>query len=460
MKSDKILEGDFIMEGDYGNYVQTFVQRSHKHGLKTEKRGWITKNKPLDDSAIKAHLAKEYSVGGISPWYPQFAILVMDDMAMTLVDNVRDELGLDEDNSMLMASESADSYHCMLRPILHGKPPTEHQLRKALMPFASKNGIKAYPQSKHPVRLPFGKFSDCLDHRYSGLATWQEKLHCFNKLDDFSLSTVPGQQYEMTFTAKSPDKTLPRLVGPGNNGGGWYEQGAVLFMCGLQAPSTRHESQAKVIYYLWRQNVSYDSAVALTWDWIRKKHNGFSEDITKFPSAVKKEIQQQTTHNYTSYQWDNKYPDTCHNFYNGYICKPDIAEILNTTGGSIPESRFLFHMVKHFYPRRLRPSVPIPRGLLSAWADEQTYDSYLGELEEKGLVKRVTDCSAGEFNNGLRLDWDYTTSGDPVMHQGRSVDTFEETIKLVLAPDEFKAMLRGAGATKKVAYKSVATIYK
>jgi hypothetical protein len=452
------LPSDIIMDGAFDEYVKTFIQRNPKYGLK-KKNGWTTRNKSLADPAIEAHLAKKYTVGGISPWYPQYAILDMDDKTPSFVEDVRGELGLDADNSMLMASESTDSYHCILRPVINGDPPTRYQLAKALKSFASAKDIEVYPQEKHLIRLPFGEFSKCLDFEHLGLETWQEKLYWFNKLDDFSLSTVPGQQWEIPFGVKPPDNALP-LVGSGGNGGyGWYDQGAELFKNGLQGPSTRNESQAKVIYYLWRQNVPQDIAIAQTWNWIRRKHNGFSKEILKFAPTVKKEIQRQATHIYTNYQWAGKYPDTCHNSHNGYICKPDIGEILNITKGSIPRSRFLFHIVKYSYPRRYRPFVPVHRDLLTTWAHESTYLPYLEELEEKDLVKRGKAYSAGNFSKSLKLTWDYKTSGDSVLYEGRSVDTFEDTVKLLLPPDEFKAMLRGAGADKSYSRRVTKSIY-
>jgi len=446
------------METTLEDYNAAFVQRVPKYGIKTRNHGWSTQNKPLADFAIKAHLAKKYTVGGVAPWYPQFALLDLDEKTMPFVENVRDELGLDEDNSMLLASESNDSYHCLLRPTLNGKPPTRYQLNKSLKTFASAKGIEVYPQINHVVRLPFGEFSKCLDINRLGLDTWQEKLFWFNKLDEFSLSTVKHQQYEIPFTIKTPDKNLPALVGPG--GGGWYGEGSDLFRNGLQEPSTRHDSQAKVIYYLFRQNVPYEDAIAQTWAWIQHQHNGYSKDILKFALAVKKEIQRQVTHIYTNYHWSEKYPDTCHNQHNGYLCKPDIQTILKTTGGSIPRSRFLFHIVKHSYPRRFRTFVPVHTDLLRMWGSRNSADIYLNELESKGLVKRGKAYSVGKFSKSLKLTWDYKSSDDSVMFEGRSVDTWEGTIKLLFEPGEFRAMLRGAGATRQASLRAVTDTYK
>lgn len=454
----------------FEDYTRAFIQRVPKYGIKTKKHGWVTRNKPLADPAIKAHLDKKYTVGGLSPWYPQYAILDLDDKSMRFVDEIRDTLRLDEANSMLLASESANSYHCLLRPTLNGKPPTRHQLTKSFKTFATTKGIEVYPQVNRVVRLPFGQFSKCLDLDRLGLKTWQEKLFWFNKLDDFSLSEVQGQQYEIAFT-KPLDDALPALVGPG--GGGWYAQGAELLKTGLQGPSTRHESQAKVIYYLFRNNVPFDEAMRQTWAWIKQHHNEFSKDILKYAPAVKKEIQRQVTHVYSNYHWAEKYPDNTHNQHNGYIAKPDVGEILKITGGSIPRSRFLFHLVKHSYPRRHRTFVPVHSNLLRTWARQD--GKYLNELEGKGIVKRgksyLTSKLAKEiskkkgvevkaFAKSLSLTWDYKNSEDSVLFEGRSIDTFEDTIKLLFEPSDFRAMLRGATNNKAYIRRIVRGIYE
>jgi len=438
----------------FRDYTGTFIQRVPKYGIKT-KHGWITRNKALADPAVKAHLNHKYTVGGIAPWYPQFAIIDIDSREPSFVEDIRGELGLDENNSMLMASESVDSYHCILRPEVDGKPPTRFQLTKAFKTFANFKGIEIYPQANRVIRLPFGQFSKCLDYQYAGLTTWEDKLYWFQKLNEFDIGEVPGQQYEFIFTQQH-DNRLPNLINP--NGGGWYRQGAELLQRGLQGPSSRHDGQARVIYYLWRNNVPIDEAMAQTWAWIKAKHNGFSKDLLKFPRVVMEEIQRQATHIYTNYLWTNQYPDKCHNNVNGFICKPDVEDIVRITGASIPKSRFLFNVVKYSYPRRHRTFVPVHTDLLTSWGNERTYGKYINELSEKGVVKRGDAYSVGRFSKSLKVDWNFRSSTDAVLYEGRSVNTFEDTVKLLYEPDDFRSLLRGAGATRQAAYSALKTV--
>lgn len=92
----------------FDDYKGTFVQRHPNYGVRVNKK-WSRTHYPLADPAIKDHLAQRYTVGGLAPWYPQFAILDIDDKDRAFAEAIRAELGLDENNSMLLASESADS---------------------------------------------------------------------------------------------------------------------------------------------------------------------------------------------------------------------------------------------------------------------------------------------------------------------------------------------------------------
>lgn len=438
----------------FDDYKGTFVQRHPNYGVRVNKK-WSRTHYPLADPAIKDHLAQRYTVGGLAPWYPQFAILDIDDKDRAFAEAIRAELGLDENNSMLLASESADSFHCLISPTLNGKPPTQYQLNKSLKNFASNRGIEIYPRKNHVIRLPFGQFSRCLDPSYENLKTWQEQTFWFLKLDEKNVADIPGQQMEIQFTLKQPDNSLPGLVLPGD--GGWYGLGAELFKNGLQGTSTRHLSQAQVIYYLFRNNVPYEVAVAQTWAWIQLHHNGFSKDILKYAPAVKKEIERQVAHIYTNYQWTEKYPDQTHNRTCGAISKQDIQKVIEITDGSMTKSNYLFHIVKHNRSRRYRQFVNFHRDLLMSWAGARTYLKYLNEFEAKGILKRGKSYSVGRFSKPIKLKWNYDSQA--VLFEGRSIDTFKDTIKLIFPAGELKGMLECAGATRQATYKAIKRIY-
>jgi len=249
---------------NFREYVSTFVQRVPRYAIKT-RNGWHTEERSLRDETVKDHLDKRCTVGTLGKWYPEFSVLDMDSVSLETVENVREKLNLDESNSMLLSSESAHSYHLLLRPAFNDKPPTIRLLQKIFQPFCRINGVEIYPQKQRVIRLPFGALHNCLDFEYFILDDWQKKLYWFQKLDSFDLSTVRFQQQELGLIL--PKQKLPRIS--------VFEEGRMLLQYGLQGPSSRHESQFKVIYYLWRLDVPQNEAEKAAWQWINTMHNGF-----------------------------------------------------------------------------------------------------------------------------------------------------------------------------------------
>jgi len=432
----------------FREYTDLFVQRIPHYAVKTG-RSWTTKNKPLSDTPIAAHLLGKYAVAVLGKWYPEFSIIDIDDRPRGTVDEIRERLELNDKNSMLFTSESADSYHILLRPEYKEKPPTVRLLNNAFRSFCDLHRVEVYPQPGHAVRLPFGPAQLPVDLEYSGLGSWQDKLYWFQKLNAFDITSVKGQQFNFDFVlAQKP--TLPVLT----------EDGQYLLEHGLQAPGSRHEAQFKVIYSLWRRNVPMDTARDLTFNWIRRKHNGFSKDIIHYPGEVRKEIERQTAHVYEKYELTKTYPDSTHNLFNGFITRPDLQEIVRITGASLPRMRFLFNLVKFYYPRRFRIHVGVHRDRLVEWASNRTYGKYLDELAEKQIAERDSEWRRGRFSKAIRLTWPWKSSSEAVLYDGRSVDSLEGTIKAVFQPADFRSLLEASGAKSRWPYELTHRIWR
>lgn len=418
--------------------------------MKTPGRTWITKEKTLHDKFIQEHLSGKYAVATLGRWYPEYAIFDIDDRPYEIVEKIRSELGLDETNSMLCGSESKDSYHLIVRPQFNGQPPTLNLLQITLEGYATHKSIEVYPQQNRAIRLPFGKLQACLDAEYAHLTEWSDKMYWFQKLDEFDLSTTPRHQMVLPLDYKpSGSVFLPT----------WAE-GKELLESGLQGPATRHYSQFAVLYYLWRCGVPLDTAISSTWQWIQKRHNDQSSDIVRYPHLVRKEIERQAHHIYTKYDTRCIFPDSTHNSHNGYITQPDMKEIIMHSGGSIPRAKFLFHVIKYSYPRRYRPVVNIHRDKLVQWSSSRTYTKYLNELEDKGIVHRGRGYLAGQFSKPLTLKWDYGNTEGAILYEGRAIDTFEDTLSLIYQPEDFKTIMRTAGAGRTAVIEAAKRIYQ
>lgn len=431
----------------FKEYINTFVQRFPRYAVKFPKDNrWRNKNKFLVDLPIKAHLSKQYYIAVLGKWYPEYAILDFDDIALEKVEEIRDKLKLNSTNSMLCSSESPNSYHILVRPTYNNRPPTIRLLHKVFDQFGKQNNIEIYPQANRTIRLPFGHRQKCLDFEYIHLEDWEEKLYWFQKLDDFDLSTIPYQQRELDFTLKQGLLSV-------------FEEGKILLQYGLQVPSSRNDAQFKVLYFLWRLNIPIREAERIVWQWIKKKHNGFSKDIIARPEIVRKEINRQAGRIYNNYEYAYIYPDSTHNDYNGYIAKPDIADIVRICKANLPRMNFLFHLVKYCYPRRYRSFIDLHSDKLIEWSSRKSYLQYLGELSKYEIIQRGKAYSVDRFSKSIKINWNFKDSKKVILYDGRSLNTFEDTIKLSCEPEEFKALLQRAGGKRTTIIEAIKRIY-
>ena len=435
-------------ENALNEYIDTFIQRLPRYTVKfKESDYWRTKKKFLVDIPIKAHLSKKYCIGVLGKWYPEYSILDIDNVILEEVEKIRDKLGLDPTNSMLCSSESPNSYHIIVRPAYNNKPPTIRLLQDIFNPFGKQNNIEIYPQPNRTIRLPFGYKQNCLDFEYIHLKDWKDKLYWFKKLDDFDLSTVPYHQGELDFTLKQDQLNV-------------FGEGRLLFQHGLQLPNSRHDAQFKVLYYLWRLNIPIEEAKRAVWQWIKKKNNGFSQDIIAQPEIVRKEISRQAERIYKNYEYAHIYPDSTHNDYGGYIAKPDIAEIVSICKGNLPRMNFLFHLVKYCYPRRYRSFIDIHSDKLIEWSSRRKYLEYLDELSKYEIIQRGKSYSVDRFSKSVKINWNFKDSRNAILYDGRSLNTLEQTVKLSYEPEEFKALLQKAGSERTTAVKLIKRLYE
>jgi len=389
-------------------------------------------------------LSGKYYVGVLGKWYPEYSILDIDNVTKEEPERIRDKLRLDELNSMLCSSESPDSYHVLIRPTYNNRPPTTRLLQNTFKLFGKQNNIEIYPQVNRPIRLPFGSGQDCLDFDYINLKDWKDKLYRFLKLDDFDLSDIPYQQRELDLVYKKPG--IPNV----------FNEGGYLLKNGLQIKSSRHESQFKMLYNLWRRNIPYSTAIDIVYQVIKNKHNGFSKDIINNPGAVEKEIIRQAAWIYDNYEHCYIYPDETHNGYNGYITKKDIPDIVRINP-KLSRMRFLYNLVKYYYPRRDRDFINIHSDNLIEWSSRDKYIQFLDELD---IVKRGNKYVKGGFSKSISIKWNFRNSKEAILDDGRSPNTFEDTIKLSYKPEEFKELLKEAGSERHTAIKTVERIYK
>ena len=434
------------------DYKKVFIQRVPRYAVKRlGGKSWRTKNKPLSDKPILAHLEGKYHVAVLGKWYPEYSILDIDSRPLEEVQEIREMLGLDESTSMLFESESKDSYHILIQPEYHKKPPTLNLLRDTFKNFARSKGIEVYPQKGRPIRLPFGPHQTAIDLEYSGLDSWKKKLYWFEKINPFDLASVKYHQLIFDFEPGPGKLILPKNI---------FLEAEDFLNHGLQTYSTRHDTQGLILFYLWRQNVPKENAVEIVWDWINEKNNGFSKDILSQPRLVRKDIESQSDFYWNTYQTSQVYPDSTHNLFHGYITKPDLPDIIEVAQGSLPRMKFLFNLVKFSYPRRNRKFISIHTNRLIRWASHRTYQKYLKELEGKGIAERGSSYVSGLYAKDLKLNWRFKNPDEATLREGRAVETFEDTARTLFKPDEFRQLLEKSGTPRRSRYAIINSIWR
>jgi hypothetical protein len=446
---EDVLSGQNVEE-QFKQYVRNFIQRQPRYAVKQiGKSTWRTKKRALSDKPIKAHLEGQYYVGVLGKWYPPFAILDIDNRDRETTEEIRESLRLDTDNSMLLSSESKDSYHLLFRPSYNDKPPTLRLLNEVLKPFALDKSIEVYPQANKPIRLPFGHKQKPLDMEYITLRDWQELLYWFNKLDYLELKEIPYQQLRLDL-----DLSVDR-----NTNLSTYQEGKFLYQNGLMVRNSRNDSQFKVIYYLWRNNIPLETTINVTWQWIKTKHNNLSKDILNSPGAVKKEIERQANKVYSDYEFKQVYPDDTHNNHKGYLTKADIEDILMITKASLPKTKFCYNLIKYCYPRRFNTFINVHSDKLKEWS-KKGYQAYLKELAKKGILKRFDSYQVDNFSKSIKVKWNYKNIDNAILVDHRAPEDFSDTVKASYKPEEFKELLKKAGAKRTNAIMAVKSVFE
>ena len=439
---------------NFFEYRAQFVQGQPKYTRKElNDETWKTVKRPLFDKVVKGHLEKRYSIGCVSKWYPNHLVLDFDNWSFQEIEEERDRLGLDDSNSSITGTESSDSYHIQCVPKFNGKPPTVKLLQSIIGPYAKERGFEVFPHPNKTIRLPFGPNETPLDENGSPLLnTWEDQLYWFKKLDEVNLDTLPiSRQLILDFQPEFATGTVNKNT---------YQEGAEYLKYGLQMPSSREHAQFCIIHYLWGQNTTLDRTLGIVWKWIQNNHNGFSKEILRNPTEVHRHIIRQVYAVYGTFHHRGTYPDTPHKAQYGYIAKGDLEEIIKATGGNIPRARFLFELIKYTYPRRYRAFIGVHRDKLRSWAGVRSVNKFLNELEAKKLLKRGTAYQVGAFSKSITMNWKYGGESEAVLYEGRAIDTFEDTVKLLHGPEDFRAMLQGAGAKRTTAYESTRAIFK
>ena len=266
--------------------------------MKPSGQTWFRIDGKPEPGMVRRHLeGGGLSIGTLGRWYPEYGIIDIDDRNMDEVCTIRAAFNQSEHNSMLLASERTGHYHLLFRPVYNEKPPTLTLLEASLANLAREHHVEIYPQSQQTIRLPFGHGRPCLDHGRETLG-WQDLFYWFKKLDDYDLGRVPvaGRNHGRSILPVRRSRGIPEWQG-------CAKEGKELLESGLVMPSSRHDAQFRVLYYLFRSGMDRAVAEKRTLIWIQDKHNGNSGTVNQGGwGIIQEEIKRQAATIWEHYQ--------------------------------------------------------------------------------------------------------------------------------------------------------------
>jgi hypothetical protein len=387
---------------------------------------WRTKYKPVSDPLIHAHLAQEYWVGTKAPWYPIFFNLDIDrpnEKTLDTISSRLDSFGIGEDQRALMTTPSHakhGNFRIYLKLEYADRLPT-WKLGYDALHAAFSDVCEVYPQKRRKDRLPCGRAQDLIseDGRILTNLTWEEELHYLMKLDPVPIEQLP-RQGQLEFPEFSPNSK--------DNHKTWKPRAAAaeLMQDGLQAHSTRHESQFIILNDLWRANFQPGDAAARVKAWIRRHHNGFSKTAAAGRwREINAEIDRQI-------QWiwsrpQTLLPDTPHSL-NLAIIKVDLELAAELFRGDAVRQKQFINLTAYIRPRQHHEWVYIPAWVWSdKVASKDTYKKFISELEGKGILDSNRSYRVGHYSKRFRLRLP-ETSARPISFDGRNTTDFYEAL--------------------------------
>ena len=60
----------------------------------------------------------------------------------------------------------------------------------------------------------------------------------------------------------------------------------------------------------------------------------------------------------------------------------------------------------------------------------------------------------------LRVNWQFKSTSEAVLYEGRPIETFESTVKFLLKPKDYRDLLKSAGAKQSTATEAVKRIFE
>lgn len=406
------------------NFVRAY---SRPYAIRTHAghraRHWRTKHKTLSDPALQAHLRGDYWIAVKAPWYPVFYSLDVDRPTPKILEQIHaqfDRYGITESQWLRMTTPSFDRFgnqRFYLRLEFNGQPPTWKLGYAALLNTIGRIS-EIYPQLNRKDRLPCGAQQDILTE--DGLLlrhlSWQQEMQSLLKIDPIAIEQLPVQHAMFEQPSEDRDRAETWTL---------RKDARELLTTGLQAFGTRHNSQWILLNELWRQNCFQGEATEKVKKWLRSHHNGFSKDINNGRwSEIYAEIDRQAV---SIWKRPRVLPDGAHNLQRA-ATKTDLKFIAEVFPGDAVRQKQLFNLTSFVRARQQHDWTFISKRI---WTEEiagvRTYQSLIGELEEKGLLKTNRSYQVDRYSRRYQLTLPKTDE-KPIERDERNVTDYYEAL--------------------------------
>jgi hypothetical protein len=399
------------------------------------RRNWRTKHKPLSDPLIRAHLNGDYWLGTKAAWYPVFHNLDIDHPDSERTQRIFDRLdqhGIGESQRAIMTTPSYKqhgNFRIYLR-LEYKERQATWRLGNEALTRAFADLAEIYPQRQRKDRLPCGRRQDLISEQTGQVLsdlTWEQELHFLLKLDPTPIENLPRQQTLFEPELEAADN--PRT---------WTPRGNVadLIREGLQQHGTRTEAQYELLNFLWRSNWQPADAIAFAKRWLRAKSNGFSTTVAQGDwHEISRHLEVQA-----GWLWARPVlPDTPHSLQ-GALTRADLELAARVFHGDVVRQKQLVALCAYYRPRSRHEFVFVPAWV---WREEiasvRTYQSFVADLEQRGLLQSNRHYRVGEHSRRFKLNLP-ATSEPPLQRDSRHTTNFYDALDLAYSRREIAAL--------------------
>lgn len=438
-------------------------------------RWYTAKNKDgsfknLNDKVIYlGHLGRKYWAGGKAGEFVSLGLADADvedpQQQQFAIEHIAEKLQASKDQfCYIMPNYSPRGRLHILFKVQYKGYPVKYSLFRKKLESAIKP-YELYPHYWRLMRFPFGYRQTSLIYDDSADAlipqdnwTWRDQLYHFEKLEPIELSQLPFTHTKDETKLGKAEKMEMTMI----------EEGKYLYEHGLQEPNSRHDSQPKILFYLYRQNANMQEAIFKTQRLMRKKHNGFSKEANKGNwRFIDRDIEEQGKWLYERLESTRQYPDAVHNLYEGYVCKEDLFLIREISQPlmAILKNETLFtiqsrmaNVIRWVRPRRHWDWVYVPwwvrAEITGDWHD---YIDFFDALEEARIIRLNRHYKVGSYSQSMQF-LPYLKKAneeiDIIQNDGRGIHEHPRAVLKAFPDMSYREFMEFTGASDMTYYRA------